>query len=749
MKFTNGYWLLRDEMKAAYAVEYGSHRVYGQELTMYLPCSHIVDRGSCLNIPLLTVTLSSPMDGVIKVSAVHHDGAVYNGPFAKIYTGDAHVRIEENEEQLIYQTGSLKAVIDKAPNGYKMAFYEEDTFLTESSFRNLAYMQNTKTGKNYMLEQMFLDVDEYVYGLGERFTPFVQNGQVVEMWNEDGGTASEIAYKNIPFYVTNKGYGILVDNEGDVAYEIASEKVERVQFSVEGERLGYYVISGKTPMGTVEKYTELTGKPALPPAWSFGLWLTTSFTTNYDEATTSGFIQGMADREIPLHVFHFDCYWMDAYEWCNFEWDPATFPDPKGMLKRYHDRGLHICVWINPYIGQKSCLFKEGKDHGYLVKKTDGSVWQTDLWQPGMALVDFTNPDAVAWYQGKLKTLLDMGVDCFKTDFGERIPVKEIEYFDHSDPVKMHNYYTYLYNQAVFELLERERGTGEAVLFARSATVGGQQFPAHWGGDCSASYVSMAETLRGGLSLSLGGFGFWSHDISGFESTAPADIYKRWCQFGLLSSHSRLHGSSSYRVPWMFDEEACDILREFVNLKCCLMPYLYGQAVRSHKEGRPVLRPMFLDFPEDRACDTLDRQYMFGDSLLVAPIFKENGEVQYYLPEGTWYNLITGAEVTGGKWQKETHDYHSLPLMIRPNTVLALGNNDQKPDYDYADGVSLLVSVFDEGAEAKTEIPDLKGETVMTVTAKRVGDEIHLHVEGGNGNYTVKSLSGCKVVVEA
>ena len=749
MKFTNGYWLLRDEMKAAYAVEYGSHRVYGQELTMYLPCSHIVDRGSCLNIPLLTVTLSSPMDGVIKVSAVHHDGAVYNGPFAKIYTGDAHVRIEENEEQLIYQTGSLKAVIDKAPNGYKMAFYEGDTFLTESSFRNLAYMQNTKTGKNYMLEQMFLDVDEYVYGLGERFTPFVKNGQVVEMWNEDGGTASEIAYKNIPFYVTNKGYGILVDNEGDVAYEIAREKVERVQFSVEGERLDYYVISGKTPMGTVEKYTELTGKPALPPAWSFGLWLTTSFTTNYDEETTSSFIQGMADRDIPLHVFHFDCFWMEGFEWCNFVWDPKTFPDPEGMLKRYHQRGLKICVWINPYIGQKSPLFAEGMEYGYLVKKSNGDVWQTDMWQAGMGLVDFTNPEAVKWYQGKLKTLLDMGVDCFKTDFGERIPVKDIAYYDGSDPVKMHNYYTYLYNQAVFELLERERGTGEAVLFARSATVGGQQFPAHWGGDCSASYVSMAETLRGGLSLSLGGFGFWSHDISGFESTAPADIYKRWCQFGLLSSHSRLHGSSSYRVPWMFDEEACDILREFVNLKCCLMPYLYGQAVRSHKEGRPVLRPMFLDFPEDRACDTLDRQYMFGDSLLVAPIFKENGEVQYYLPEGTWYNLITGAEVTGGKWQKETHDYHSLPLMIRPNTVLALGNNDQKPDYDYADGVSLLVSAFDEGAEAKTEIPDLKGETVMTVTAKRVGDEIHLHVEGGNGNYTVKSLSGCKVVVEA
>ena len=578
MKFTNGYWLLKDEMKAVYAVEYASHRVNGKEVTVYLPSSHIADRGNCLNLPMLTLTLSSPMEGVIKVSAVHHAGALYKGPFAEIQNENPEVVIEDTEEALIYKSGSLKAVLNKTPGAYKLAFYEGDTLLTESSFRNLAYMQNTKTGKNYMLEQLAIDVDEYIYGLGERFTPFVKNGQVVEMWNEDGGTASEIAYKNIPFYITNKGYGVLVDHEGDVSYEIASEKVERIQFSVEGERLDYYFISGKTPMGTVEKYTELTGKPALPPAWSFGLWLTTSFTTNYDEETTSSFIQGMADRDIPLHVFHFDCYWMEAYEWCNFVWDPATFPDPKGMLQRYHEKGLKICVWINPYIGQKSPLFQEGMEQGYLIKKTDGSVWQTDLWQAGMGLVDFTNPEAVTWYQEKLKTLLDMGVDCFKTDFGERIPVKDIAYFDGSDPVKMHNYYTYLYNKAVFELLERERGKGEAVLFARSATIGGQKFPAHWGGDCSATYPSMAETLRGGLSLALSGFGFWSHDISGFESTAPADIYKRWCQFGLLSSHSRLHGSSSYRVPWLFDEEACVILKEFVNLKCRLMPYLYASS---------------------------------------------------------------------------------------------------------------------------------------------------------------------------
>lgn len=517
--------------------------------------------------------------------------------------------------------------------------------------------------------------------------------------------------------------------------------------SVQGERLDYYIINGSTPKDTVVLYTRLTGRPALPPAWSFGLWLTTSFTTDYDEATTSGFISGMAERDIPLHVFHFDCYWMEAYEWCNFTWNPKTFPDPVGMLKRYHDKGLKICVWINPYIGQKSPLFYEGMEHGYLLKKSNGDIWQTDMWQAGMALVDFTNPEAVSWYQGKLKQLLDMGVDCFKTDFGERIPAKDIAYYDGSDPVKMHNYYTYLYNQAVFKLLEKERGMGEAVLFARSATVGGQQFPVHWGGDSCASYPSMAETLRGGLSLSCGGFGFWSHDIGGFEQTATADIYKRWCQFGLLCSHSRLHGSSSYRVPWLFDEEACKVLQKFVKLKCSLMPYLYRQAVKAYEEGIPMLRPMFMEFPTDRACETLDKQYMLGDSLLVAPIFKESGEAEYYLPEGKWLNLLTEKTVVGGKWQKENHDYFSLPLMLRPGSILAMGSNNTRPDYDYTDKVKFLLYLPEDGMTAETSITDLKGNIVMTAKAWRKGDVILLQVTGDRTDFTREVLGDEKLSV--
>ncbi len=282
----------------------------------------------------------------------------------------------------------------------------------------------------------------------------------------------------------------------------------------------------------------------------------------------------------------------------------------------------------------------------------------------------------------------------------------------------------YLYNKTVFELLEVERGVGEAAVFARSATTGGQQFPVHWGGDSTATFESMAESLRGGLSLGLSGFGFWSHDIGGFEQTASADVYKRWCAFGLLSSHSRLHGSSSYRVPWLYDEEAVDVLRHFTKLKCRLMPYLFGQAIRAHTTGTPMLRAMVLEFPDDPACDTLDRQYMLGDGLLVAPVFTADGAVSYYLPPGRWTHFLTGAVVEGGHWQRETHDYLSLPLMVRPNTVIPVGAADARPDYDYADGVTFHVFALDDGATAAATVPDAQGQEVLRVEVTRTGDTV-------------------------
>ena len=716
MKFTNGYWLIRPNFQMQYATQAVRVEKRPDALHVLSACRPIHHRGDTLDGGTLDVTFTAPRENIIRVTVTHFAGKRDNAPHFETYEEPVNAVIEENDETVSFTSGKLTARVQKGENWRVDYVAEDGRVLTSSAFRGMGRALDKDTGKTYMSDSLMLDVGECVYGLGERFAAYVKNGQSIDMWNADGGTASEQTYKNIPFYMTNRGYGIFVEDTSDVSFEVASEKVERVQFSAEGETIVYDVIYGGTPKAVLDGYTALTGRPALMPAWSFGLWLSTSFTTNYDEKTATSFIQGMADRDIPLSVFHFDCFWMKGFNWCDFTWDEETFPDPEGMLKRYHDRGLHLCCWINPYIAQASPLFREGMEHGYLLKKTNGDVWQTDLWQAGMGILDVTNPDARAWYCDHLRKILRMGVDCLKTDFGERIPVKDIAYFDGKDPLHMHNYYSFLYNKMVFDLLKEERGEGEAILFARSATAGSQQFPVHWGGDNSASYVSMAETLRAGLSMSHSGFGFWSHDISGFEQTAPADVYKRWAAFGLLSSHSRLHGSSSYRVPWLFDEESCDVVRKFTRLKCRLMPYLYGAAVEAHEHGTPMMRPMMLEFPDDPACDTLDRQYMMGESLLVAPVFHADSHVDYYLPDGLWTSLLDGRKVQGGHWQRETHDFLSLPLMVRPGTVLPMGKHDDRPDYDYTDGLELHVYQLAEGQTVTVKIPDLKGKLAATYT---------------------------------
>lgn len=716
MKFTNGYWLIRPNFQMQYATQAVRVEKRPDALHVLSACRPIHHRGDTLDGGTLDVTFTATRENIIRVTVTHFAGKRDNAPHFETYEEPVNAVIEENDETVSFTSGKLTARVQKGENWRVDYVAEDGRVLTSSAFRGMGRALDKDTGKTYMSDSLMLDVGECVYGLGERFAAYVKNGQSIDMWNADGGTASEQTYKNIPFYMTNRGYGVFVEDTSDVSFEVASEKVERVQFSAEGETIVYDVIYGGTPKAVLDGYTALTGRPALLPAWSFGLWLSTSFTTNYDEETATSFIQGMADRDIPLSVFHFDCFWMKGFNWCDFTWDEETFPDPEGMLKRYHDRGLHLCCWINPYIAQASPLFREGMEHGYLLKKTNGDVWQTDLWQAGMGILDVTNPDARAWYCGHLRKILRMGVDCLKTDFGERIPVRDIAYFDGKDPLHMHNYYTFLYNKMVFDLLKEERGEGEAILFARSATAGSQQFPVHWGGDNSASYVSMAETLRAGLSMSHSGFGFWSHDISGFEQTAPADVYKRWAAFGLLSSHSRLHGSSSYRVPWLFDEESCDVVRKFTRLKCRLMPYLYGAAVEAHEHGTPMMRPMMLEFPDDPACDTLDRQYMMGESLLVAPVFHADSHVDYYLPDGLWTSLLDGRKVQGGHWQRETHDFLSLPLMVRPGTVLPMGKHDDRPDYDYTDGLELHVYQLAEGQTVTVKIPDLKGKLAATYT---------------------------------
>jgi alpha-D-xyloside xylohydrolase len=737
MKFGNGCWLQKEGCgcfapRQAYFVKTQPGKV-----TICAPTTSIEHRGDTLGGINLTLEITSPMPEVLRVKTSHHLGVRKRGPeFELNVEENINLHVLEEEEKIRVSSGSLSLVIKK--ENWSMTYERDGQAISRSSGQDLAYMKTDwkgyaydKGGKDaYMRQQLGLSVGELVYGMGERFTPFIKNGQSVDIWNEDGGTCTEQSYKNIPFYLTNKGYGVFVNHPEKVSFEVGTEQVSKVEFSVPGESLDYFFINGPTMKEVLNRYTSLTGKPSLPAQWTFGLWLSTSFTTNYDEKTVMSFIDGMEERGIPLEVFHFDCFWMKDFHWCDFLWDSRVFPDPEKMLRRIKDKGLKICVWINPYIAQESYLFEEGMEKGYFVQRRNKDVWQWDMWQPGMALVDFTNPKASEWYQKKLETLLDMGVDCFKTDFGERIPTDDIEYYDGSDPVKMHNYYTYLYNKTVYELLQCKKGEHNAVLFARSATAGGQKFPVHWGGDCWSTYEAMAESLRGGLSLTMSGFGYWSHDIGGFESTSTPDVYKRWAAFGLLSSHSRLHGSTSYRVPWAYDDEAVDVLRFFTKLKMELLPYIFSSAVETSRTGVPVMRSMVLEFENEPGCHYLDRQYMLGEKLLVAPIFNENGESSYYLPKGTWTNYLTGETDEGGTWHNEKHGYLSIPLWVRENTILPVSNGENRAKDSYAKDIRLKVFHLQEGAE--TIVYEDQSE-VLKINMKVKDQKIYCHAVTNHG----------------
>lgn len=710
MKLSDGYWRVRQGFTAAWARQTNSVERTEQGLRVRAAANlSYGDRGATLGGPLFTITLSTPAEGVIRVVEEHFRGVADRGPHFELNV-DSNADFEFFEEEdgsTGLRAGSLEAVVSRPGEIFSLDFRSDGQVLTGTSYKGLGvygeqsvnhapprthmdYDEGCGERHNYMREQLRLALDEKIYGFGERFGHFVKNGQSVEMWNSDAGTSSDAAYKSIPFYWSSKGYGVFVNHSEDVSFEVGSETVGKVQFSTRGERLEYYVIAGPEPKDVLRRYAALTGRAPYLPAWSYGLWLTTSFLTDYDDKTVAGFVDGMRERDIPLSVFHYDCYWLKAYQWCDFQWDGEMFHDPRNTIAEHHRKGLKVCVWINPYLSSASPLYDEAVAGGYLLKIADGSAFATDFWQPGMGLVDFTNPEACEWYCHQLGNLIDMGVDCFKTDFGESIPTNVV-YADGSDPVAMHNYYTYLYNQTVYRYLESRKGKGEAVLFARSATVGGQQFPVHWGGDCESTYPAMAESLRGGLSLMSSGFGFWAHDIGGFEGNPGPDLYKRWVQFGLLSSHSRLHGSTSVRVPWAFDEESCDVLRKFTKLKLSLLPYLACGAKQVSEEGVPLMRPMSLEFPHDPAAQYLDRQYMLGEDLMVAPVFSSDGVVEYYVPDGTWTNYLTRETVSGPKWVKGKFDYMSLPLMVRPGAMIAVQEGRSDTDGDLLNGMTLKV----------------------------------------------------------
>ncbi|OTA77345.1 glycoside hydrolase family 31 protein [Hypoxylon sp. CO27-5] len=727
MKFRDGMWMVAEGMRVEYAEEVYDITETEKGLSLLCPSKKIRNRGDTLNTSTLTIDLEAPHDGIISVETTHWAGAARKGPHFDLFPEGGpkfDPKIVRSDKGTTLSSGLLSATVSSDEHTFGIRFHSSDgsKVLTSLASRSvgLAYSpapsNPLQTGdmrnfEHYIFTQTNLGVGETVHGLGERFGAFNKVGQSISLWNADGGTSSDQAYKNVSFWLSSRGYGIFIDTPGRVELEVGSERCCRAQTSIEGQRLKWYIIYGPTPKEVLYRYSILTGRPNKVPSWSYGLWLTTSFTTNYDETTVNSFLEGMKERDTQVDVFHYDCFWMKGFKWTDFVFDSEKFPDPKAQITRLKSSGLvnKVCVWINPYIAQHGAAFKEAAEKGYLLKRKNGDIWQWDLWQAGMGLVDFTNPGAVKWYTECLNGLFDKGVDCIKTDFGERIPTLDVEWFDKTvDTHKMHNYYAFLYNRIVYEALQRRYGNEEAVLFARSACAGTQRFPLVWGGDCESTPEAMAESVRGGLGLGICGYAFWSNDIGGFEGYPAPWIYKRWVAFGLLCSHSRLHGSSSYRVPWTIDnddrsEEGCSrTLAKWTALKTRLMPYLFAQGSKAVEQGIPMsLRAMCLEFPEDPTSWYLDRQFMVGDSLLAVPVFEESGEVEFYLPKGTWTCFFTNRVRGGPGWFREKHGFGSLPLYVRENTLLVLGKPGIRGAvYDYVEDVEICPYQAKEGVSA-------------------------------------------------
>jgi alpha-D-xyloside xylohydrolase len=591
--------------------------------------------------------------------------------------------------------------------------------------RNLPFGRSLAGGAIAAYHESFAaPADERFAGLGERFTPLDKRGQRALMWNFDAfGAESDRAYKNVPFYLSSRGYGIVVDSGTPVEFDICQSTHACVQILVPDDLIDYYVIAGPTPAAILDRYDRLTSRPLLPPKWAFGTWMSSGFFADSQQATLDRARRLRADG-IPSDVLHLDCYWQTPGHWSDLAWDREAFPDPDAMLAELAGLGFRVCLWINPYLSHLSPAFAAAEEAGYLLRGPDGSAYVADVWHgshPASGIVDFTDPAATAWYQGLLRPLLAQGVAVFKTDFAEGVPADAVA-ANGMTGTELHNVYTLLFNDAAAAVTREIAGHG--MVWARSSYLGGQRHSAQWSGDTTATYQAMASTLRGGLSHGLSGVPFWSHDAGGFTGTPSDDLYVRWAQFAALSPLVRFHGTTS-RLPWNFRPAAAAAATEALRLRYRLMPYLYSAAVASARTGVPMMRAVLFDAPDDPAAWTADLEYLLGPDLLVAPMVTAEPARQVYFPGGRWVDHATGEMVEGGRYHRVFAPLDRIPLYVRHGALIPVA----PPAETVADGPFRDLTVVSWGGlDARTVISDVDGDTV--VTAVRDGDTLAVTVDG-------------------
>ncbi|PYM95123.1 MAG: alpha-xylosidase [Candidatus Rokuibacteriota bacterium] len=590
-----------------------------------------------------------------------------------------------------------------------------------------------------VVETLLLDPEDHFYGGGERFTRLDLVGRTVRIWNRNSyGTRSELAYKNLPLVVGSRGYGIFVDVPTAVTFHLGSASNRAYTVEAAGEELDYYLIAG-TPKEIVSAYTELTGRPAVPPEWAFGLWASTCF-VQFTTASVLEIARRLRTEGIPCDVFHLDSFWQRALMWCDFEWDSARIPDPKHLLAELHREGFHNCLWINPYVSLQSALYREGATHGYFLRRPDGSVYHPVVWsqrtERGMglcAIVDFTNPAAAAWYRGKLEAQLAIGADSFKPDFAEEIP-DDAAFANGLTGAEMHNPYPLLYQKEVFDATRAH--ASRVVAWSRSAAPGVQRYPGHWSGDSECTFLDLANTLRGGLAAAMSGLAYWSHDIGGFWGDPSPDLFVRWAQAGFLSALSRYHGATA-REPWRFGDKALRIFRQYARLRSRLVPYLVSYGWQASEDGVPLMRPMVMEFPDDPAGYAFDLQYCLGRELLVSPVVRADGWVTTYLPRGRWTDWWSGAVHEGSTTIRRQVPLRELPLYVRDNSLVVLGPERSHVGERPADPLTVEAFVTTEAAFA------LRGDGgAVDLACRRRGGELTFEASASPATFVLRVHDG-------
>lgn len=502
-----------------------------------------------------------------------------------------------------------------------------------------------------------LSPDEKIFGCGESFTNFNKRGQKVVLWTDDAnGVQNETMYKPIPFFMSSRGYGMFMHTSSPVTCDFGKYMSPINSLMIGDEALDLFVFLGE-PKDILDEYTNLTGKASMPPLWSFGLWM--SRITYFSEEDGRRVARELRENRIPSDVIHFDTGWFETDWRCDYQFSASRFTDAPKMIADLKEQGFHTCLWQLPYFVPKNKLFPEIIQKGLYVKNDKGNLPYED------AVLDFSNPETVKWYQDKIAGLLKQGVSVIKVDFGEAAPAKGI-FASGKTGFYEHNLFPLRYNKAVSDITKEV--TGDAIIWGRSAWAGSQRYPLHWGGDAANTNTAMAATLRAGLSLGLCGFSFWSHDIGGFVLKSPEDIYRRWLPFGMLTSHSRTHGAPP-KEPWMYNADFNDAFRKATEMKYKLMPYIYAQAKQSTEKGLPMVRALFVEFPNDPGAWLIDNEYLFGSDMLVAPLFEETTSRDVYLPEGKWIDYQTGKVYASG-WHHIEAGEIPVVALVRDGAVI-------------------------------------------------------------------------------